>query len=161
MGILVASIVYIVLAFSNSIGSNHQSWSLAVGMNVFLFTLVTEVDRMAVVYLPVYSHFLRVSIISFFFVFVYLPFVTVFIAGYYSSSFAPDYLYYYTLGGFFYIWLLLTLIGVAVHWVLNLTAKSQKDLFIAQYMCSEMHNLNMRENVEKILMISNMYEKLN
>jgi len=102
---------------------------------------------MAVVYLPTYFHFLRVLMISIFFVFVYLPFITIFIAGYYYFSFSTEYFYYYSLGGFFYIWLLLTLVGVFIHWVLNLTAKSQKDLFIAQYMSSEMHNINMKENV--------------
>lgn len=57
--------------------------------------------------------------------------------------------------------MLVTLVGVSLHWVLNLTAKSKKDLFIAQYMESEMRTINMKEDTEKILMIANMYEMLN
>lgn len=38
------------------------------------------------------------------------------------------------LAGFFYLWLLITIAGTAIHLVLNLTEKSKKDLFIAQYM---------------------------
>lgn len=59
------------------------------------------------------------------------------------------------------MWILITLAGTAIHLVLNLTEKSKKDLFIAQYMEAEMRKIGLKDNVEKILMISNEYEMLN
>lgn len=55
-------------------------------------------------------------------------------AGYFFSNFSSTYFYYYTLGGFIYLWLVITAAGTAIHLVLNLTEKSKKDLFIAQYL---------------------------
>jgi hypothetical protein len=63
-----------------------------------------------------------------------LPFIATFIAGYYLTSFSQTYFYYFTLAGFFYLWLLITAAGISIHLVLGLTEKSKKDLFIAQYM---------------------------
>ena len=84
---------------------------------------------------------------SVFFVFIYLPFVSVFISGYYWSSFSQDFFYYFMLAGFFYLWLLITIAGTAIHLVLNLTEKSKKDLFIAQYMENEMRKIGLKENI--------------
>lgn len=116
---------------------------------------------MAVIYMWHYCCFMRVLLLSVFFVFIYLPFISFFISGYYFTNFSQSYFYYYAIGGFFYIWLLITLAGAAIHSVLNLTEKSKKDLFIAQYMENEMKKINLKENIEKFLMISNEYEMLN
>ena len=44
---------------------------------------------------------------------------------------------------------------------MNLTEKSKRELFVAAYMETEMKKINMKENMEKVLMISNMYELVN
>lgn len=84
--------------------------------------------------LPTYFNFLRALLVIIFFAFIYLPFISGFMAGYFFSDFSSTYFYYYTLGGFIYLWLVITAAGTAIHLVLNLTEKSKKDLFIAQYL---------------------------
>jgi hypothetical protein len=109
--------------------------------------VLREGEKMAVIYLESYYSFIRVLLVTVFFVFIYLPFVSLFISGEYYSAFSQTYFYYFVLGGFFYIWLLITLAGTAIHFVLNLTEKSKKDLFIAQYMENEMKKIGLKENI--------------
>jgi hypothetical protein len=97
-----------------------------------------------VVYLSSYSVFLRGLIITTLFLLIYFPFIAMFSTGYFFTSFSESYLYYYAIGGFLYIWFLITLVGLSTHWILNLTEKSKKELFIAQYMEAEMKKINMK-----------------
>ena len=50
---------------------------------------------------------------------------------------------------------------MAIHWILNLTQKSKKELFVAKYMEGEMKKINIKEDIQKILMIYNMFEHFN
>ena len=96
--------------------------------------MVVEGEKIVMVYFKHFQNIFRVFIISSFFLLIYIPFITVFVSGYYLTSFSQRYLYYYSLSGFFYIWLIITIFGVGIHLVLNLSAKSNKNLFVAKYM---------------------------
>lgn len=103
-------------------------------LNVLLFVVTLEGEKLAVIYLCSYFNFLRAFIISTFSFLIYFPFIVCFCSGYFLESFSDDYMYYYVVGGFLYIWVIITVIGLATHWILNLTEKSKKELFIVQYM---------------------------
>ena len=126
-----------------------------------LFIAMHEGQSIICHYLRAYSNFLCAALLSAFFLMIYLPFVSVFFAGYCLSENSSNFLFYYAVVGFFYIWLVITLVGVAIHLLLNLTEKSKKELFIAQYMANELQTIKMKDDVEKILIMSNMYETLN
>jgi hypothetical protein len=78
------------------------------------------------------------------FVLIYIPFIIGFTSGYFLSNFNKDFVYYYAISGFIYIWLIITFVGISIHLVLNLTEKSKKELFVATYMESEMRKINMQ-----------------
>ena len=78
--------------------------------------------------------FVRVLIVTYIFVLIYIPFMVGFSCGYFLTDFSKDYLFYYSICGFLYIWLVITIVGVSIHWILNLTEKSKKELFVAAYM---------------------------
>lgn len=158
---LVLAVTYAIVGCGGLLGSAHEKYSLLVLLHALLFAALVEGEKIAVVRLPTYFSFLRALLVIIFFAFVYLPFISGFMAGYFLSDFSSTYFYYYTLGGFIYLWLVITAAGTAIHLVLNLTEKSKKDLFIAQYLEGELRKIMMKENLEKFLMISNMYEMLN
>ena len=116
-------------------------------MNVGLFVITLEGEKIGVVLLKTYVSFVRVLIVTDLFVMVYIPFIMSFSSGYFLSNFSKEYLFYYTIWGFLYIWIIITIVGVSIHWILNLTEKSKKELFVATYMESEMKKINMKENM--------------
>ena len=65
------------------------------------------------------------------------------------------------MGGFFYISILSTILGVIIHYVVNLSAIAQKDLFIVEYMGEKMSAINMQEDPDIIITIARTYEILN
>ena len=67
----------------------------------------------------------------------------------------------YGTGGFFYIAGLSTLIGVFLHYILNLSEIAGKDLFVMEFMANKMKTINMKEDPETIITISHTYEILN
>jgi hypothetical protein len=131
---LIVAVVYAVLAWMGMLSSEHQTWSMVVLLNVGLFVVTLEGERFGVRYVKQYLSFVRTLIISYKFLLIYLPFVAIFSSGYFLSSFSYTYLYYYSICGFIYIWLIITIVGVSIHWILNLTEKSKKELFISAYM---------------------------
>ena len=81
---------------------------------------------MAVVYLKSYMSFMRVLIMVDMFILIYIPFVVCFSSGYFLSNFSQNFVFYYGICGFMYIWAIITIVGIAIHWILNLTEKSKR-----------------------------------
>ncbi len=103
------------------LSGNHSTYGLTILLNVFLFVVVLEAEKIVIVYMRSYQIFMRSATITIFFVLIYLPFIVIFMSGYFYTGLSSTYLYYFSIAGFFYIWLVITLVGVFIHWLLNLT----------------------------------------
>ena len=119
--IIIGLIAYSILGYVDSIGSDQDLYSVMILLNITLFVVLMEGEKVAIINLPNYFCFIRFLIISVFFILIYYPFGTIFISGYYLTNFSNNYFYYFGMVGFFYIWIIITAVGTSIHLVLNLT----------------------------------------
>lgn len=63
----------------------------------------------------------------------------------------------YATGGFFYISACSTLIGLIIHYVLNLSAINQKDLFLTEFMSEKLMSINTKDDPSIMITIARTY----
>lgn len=85
--LIALSLAYIVITQIGIVDASHQTWSVAVVLNIGLFVLTLEGQKLGVVYLKNYFSFIRILIITYMFVLIYIPFIIGFSSGYFLSNF--------------------------------------------------------------------------
>ena len=81
-----------------------------------------------------YRKFLKIFLNVLVYWAIVYPFIIGFLSGFFLASVDLSFLFYYAIGCFIYICVLVTILGLLIHNYLNLTLRTQKDLFIVKYL---------------------------
>ncbi len=109
-------------------------------------------------YLANYRHFMLLIVIYSGYYALFYPFIFIAEYGYFVTGLSRSFLGRYAAIAFFVLCCLSMLIGLSIHYILNLTEKVIKNLFIIHKFKIELATINMKPDHDILLALANTYE---